>query len=236
MTDEALQTTTTMQPVDDTAGDTGLGLPRAINGYARPDTERLVAQLRTQLMQTRRTLNDQATLIDRLSAERDEQARRADRAEQSAADSERMLGELRHDYGALEERLNAVEQERDSLQRAKDKPLETWGRSLQQVADQADAYAKETRDNADMEAQRIVDAANKQANDIHDQAQTAYEQTREQAEQLTRDAQAEAERIRVDADAHRDKALADERDARERIHNLRSVLLDVAGRLEERPE
>lgn len=201
--------------VDDT-----LDLPRALNGYSRPETERLVADLRARNRRQTDQIQDLKRMVDGLTRENATLNGRIHDMGQARTQSDGELALARRENGALQEKIATLKTENDTLRREREQPLAAWGERLQQVMDQAKQEAEGTLGKAREQAGRLIADATAKT----EKAETA---AREHADTLLKDAQAKADAVTADAERH----LAE---AREQAETMRADAREATRLAEER--
>ena len=183
--------------------DDNLDLPRALNGYSRPETERLIADLRARNRRQTDQIQDLKRMVDGLTRENGRIRDMTDAA--TRTDGELALA--RRENGALQEKITNLKAENDTLRREREQPLAAWGERLQSVMDQAKREADTNLGKARQQADRLIADATAKAEtlgaDAQRHADTLIGDAQEKATAITKDAEQRLARAREQADAAR---------------------------------
>lgn len=187
--------------------DDNLDLPRALNGYSRPETERLVADLRARNRRQTDQIQDLKRMVDGLTRENATLNGRVRDMTDAATRTDGELALARRENGALQEKVTNLKAENDTLRREREQPLAAWGERLQSVMDQAKREADANLGKARQQADRLIADATAKAEtlgaDARRHADTLIGDAQEKAAAITKDAEQRLIRAREQADAAR---------------------------------
>ena len=185
--------------------DDNLDLPRALNGYSRPETERLVADLRARNRRQTDQIQDLKRMVDGLNRENATLNGRVRDMTDAATRTNGELALARRENGALQEKVTTLKAENDTLRREREQPLAAWGERLQSVMDQAKREADANLGKAREQADRLIATAKAETlgADAQRHADTLVGDAQEKAAAITADAERRLAEARRQADAAR---------------------------------